>query len=124
MGFEVDLLGERVGRMVMGFMGKRKKQKVIHGPHATPTYHAPPPLPLHCHAGTAYWALPDTEDQRVNGRPPWAKVIHLGAQLYEDQWQNTSCITGNVMLESSFTCKFQSDSMILFSVYYGCVVTL
>ncbi|SPT18936.1 unnamed protein product [Triticum aestivum] len=67
MGFEVeDFLGERVGRMMVGFMGKMKKQKVIHGPHATPSRHAPPPLPLRLHAGTTYWALPDAEDQRFN----------------------------------------------------------
>ncbi|XP_020147396.1 uncharacterized protein [Aegilops tauschii subsp. strangulata] len=46
MGFEVDFLGERVGRVMVGFMGKMKKQKVIHGPHATPSHHGPPPLPL------------------------------------------------------------------------------
>ena len=67
MGFEVeDFLGERVGRMMVGFMGKMKKQKVIHDPHATPSRHAPPPLPLRLHAGTTYWALPDAEDQRFN----------------------------------------------------------
>ncbi|XBI65723.1 hypothetical protein VPH35_045503 [Triticum aestivum] len=46
MGFEVDFLGERVGRVMVGFMGKMKKQKVIHGPHAMPSHRGPPPLPL------------------------------------------------------------------------------
>ncbi|KAM3255355.1 hypothetical protein ACQJBY_048588 [Aegilops geniculata] len=46
MGFEVDFLGERVGRVMVGFMGKMKKQKVVHGLHATPSHHGPPPLPL------------------------------------------------------------------------------
>ncbi|XBH84667.1 hypothetical protein VPH35_072785 [Triticum aestivum] len=37
MGFEVDFLGERVGRVMVGFMRKMKKLKVIHGPRSRAT---------------------------------------------------------------------------------------
>ncbi|XP_044354518.1 pre-mRNA-processing factor 39 [Triticum aestivum] len=59
----------------------RAAARPVFFPGRIPSHHAPPPLPLRRHAGTAYWALPDAEDQRA---PPPSPLDVVEAGLGSD----------------------------------------